>query len=472
MAIILKPNTYLQGMLWQIKPKTKVDTVNMSPMLNSVQTETVDTHEFTSGETPSGIAIALPLSDSSEVISDAKQMTCNSTIGSNFMRMGFAYTALTTIKGSYQVHFSTPPARTPTATWSIDGNTQYLSRGANTTDELFNAVANSEEYTFIADNQAGEESFIDSKSYDNINRSSLKDGLLIDYSQSSIVMYPWIRKTTGEWPGGAIEEYLESSYRPKEEDVFCEWNNGSAVNRLPPYENWNTHNISGKIRQGPYMWYNNESGLPDSEPVQNHFIPIIPSWTYSFYCRVTKLNSYDYQVDYELPVRYIQLAAAKAVNSLTPNNVIRSDSYGWKDVASKVTITLQAGTFDESIEQLSYSLDSSGNLTQDVINNYPISIEQNDLITMDALWDSNKWVERMPKYLLTEYKKGKYVLECTVKADWALINNIGINTEIQVKLQNGQFISKNDSIVTFAVKTIEKSFKNSEFVYNLRMLEV
>lgn len=469
MAIILKPNTYLQGMLWQIKPKTKIDTVNMSPMLNAVQTEIVDTRELTSGKTPSGTAITLPLADSDNAASQVKIMTCTRKSATWFAEMGYARTSLTTIKGSYQVHFNTPPARTPTATWSIDGNTQYLTRGAKTVEEIANAgIYNSEVCTFIANNKAGEEAFVDSKSYDSINRASFKKGLLMDYSQSSIVMYPWIRKTTGEWPGGIIAEYLASSYRPKEADIFCEWNNGSSANWLPPYENWNTYNLSGKIKQGPYAWYA-ESG---SEPTQNHFIPLIPSWTYAFYCRVTKLNSYDYQVDYELPVRYFQIAAAKAVGSVIHSSEVRRDSYGWKDVASKVTITLQAGTFDESIEQLSYSLDSSGNLTQDVINDYPISIEQNDLVTMDALWGSDKWVERMPKYLLTEYKKGKYVLECTVKADWALINNIGINTEIRVKLQNGQFISKNGLTITFAVKTIEKSFKNSEFVYNLRMLEV
>ena len=469
MAIILKPNTYLQGMLWQIKPKTKIDTVNMSPVLNSVKTEVVDTRELTSGKTPSGTAITLPLADSDNAASAGKLMSCTRKSATWSAEMGYARTSLTTIKGSYQVHFSTPPARTPTATWSIDGNTQYLSRKAKTVSEIANSgVYNSDVCTYIKNNKAGEEAFVDSKSYDNVNRSSFKNGLLMDYSQSSIVMYPWIRKTTGEWPGGIIADYLASSYRPKEADIFCNWNNGSDADWLPPYENWNTYNLSGKIRQGPYAWYT-ESG---SEPVQNHFIPLIPSWTYSFYCRVTKLNSYDYQVDYELPVRYFQIAAAKAVGSAIHSTEIRRDSYGWKDVASKVTITLQAGTFDESIEQLSYSLDSSGNLTQDVINDYPISIEQNDLVTMDALWGSDKWVERMPKYLLTEYKKGKYVLECTVKADWALINNIGINTEIQVKLQNGQFISKNGSTTTFAVKTIEKSFKNSEFVYNLRMLEV
>lgn len=469
MSIILKPNTYLQGMLWQIKPKTKVDTVNMSPILNSVKTEVVDTHELTSGKTPSGTAITLPLADSDNAASAGKLMSCSRSTSTWFAVMGYARTSLTTIKGSYQVHFSTPPARTPTATWSIDGNTQYLSRGAKTVDEINNSgVNNSEVCTFIKNNKAGEESFVGSKSYDNVNRSSFKEGLLMDYSQSSIVMYPWIRKTTGEWPGGIIAEYLTSSYRPKEADIFCEWNNGSDADWLPPYENWNTYNLSDKIRQGPYTW----RAAAGSEPAQNHFIPLIPSWTYSFYCRVTKLNSYDYQVDYELPVRYFQVAAAKAVGSVIHSTEIRRDSYGWKDVASKITITLQAGTFDESVEQLSYSLDSSGNLTQDVINDYPISIEQNDLVTMDAMWGSEKWVERMPKYLLTEYKKGKYVLECTVKADWALINNIGINTEIQVKLQNGQFISKNGSTTTFAVKTIEKSFKNSEFVYNLRMLEV
>ena len=266
MAIILKPNTYLQGMLWQIKPKTKVDTVNMSPILNAVKTEVVDTHEFTSGKTPSGTAITLPLADSDNAASQGKLMTCTRKSATWFAEMGYARTSLTTIKGSYQVHFSTPPASTPTATWSIDGNTQYLSRGAKTVDEIANSgVNNSEVCAFIKNNKAGEEAFVNSKSYDNVNRSSFKEGLLMDYSQSSIVMYPWIRKTTGEWPGGIIAEYLTSNYRPKEADVFCEWNNGSDADWLPPYENWNTYNLSNKIRQGPYAWHA-EAGSEPAEP--------------------------------------------------------------------------------------------------------------------------------------------------------------------------------------------------------------
>lgn len=82
------------------------------------------------------------------------------------------------------------------------------------------------------------------------------------------------------------------------------------------------------------------------------------------------------------------------------------------------------------------------------------------------------WTDTIPYAILDKYVQGKYIVQCDVLASWALQNNIKANTQMQVKLQNGKYIQRGDSICTFEVKNIEKRFKDSEFIYALKLMEV
>lgn len=469
MAIDLGPRNYMQGMKWSLRPKNKIDTVTMQPLNNKVTSTTLHTQIITSGVTPGGKSVTLPMDDTDRTITQGKQMHNIRHVTGWTGVMGAAFVYLTTIKGSYNVTLDAPPVSVPRASWSLAGNTQFLTRGQKTVDEINDNCSILTDFCkYVADNAAGTSPLSENKSYDKTNRKDLKNGLLIDYTQGSIPMYPWLRRTTGEWPGGLIGEYLNSEYRPRPEDVFCEWNNGTSGDWLPQYTEWNTYNLTGKIRQGPAAWYAGTG----SEPVENHFIPMIPSWRYSFYCNVVKIDNLNYRIEYELPVRYFQAAAAKAVGSVIHSTEIRRDSYAFKDVISQITITLTADTLDDSSNDLSYSLDSNGELTTNIINEHPLSFERNELITSDAKWGTDTWITAMPKHILTEYKNGKYIVSCKVTAEWALKNNIHINAQLRMRQQNGEYITRNGTPVVFEVKNIEKSFKSNEFVYYLKLLEV
>lgn len=296
----------------------------------------------------------------------------------------------------------------------------------------------------------------------------MKDGLLVDYGQGWVPQFPWVRSTTGSVPSGITAyEYLTSKYRPKKEDVFTIWNNDhDSDDWLPTYEGWNTYNVSGAVKQGPYRWLagSNSNNTPD------RFIPIVNK-KYSFYCTVTKVSDYDYQVDYELPIRYIYAAAAKAVGSIIHTNEYGRDSYAFKDVVSKITIKLTAGTFTDDSSDLSYSLDNS-QLTEDVANEHPLTFSKNELITQQALWGTEKWTEKMSKTILEEFKNGKHVVKCTVPVTWAIANAVKINTQMYVQLQDSSYITREGAICVFEVKTIEKRFDKDEFVFELGLMEV
>lgn len=469
MALDLNPRNYLQGMKWSLKPKNKIDTVIMQPLSNKVTQTVVHTQVLTSGTTPSGTQLSLPMDDNDRTFTQAKTMFNQRSSALWSAVMGVAYVYLTTIKGSYTVTLGTPPTTTPRASWSLVGSTQYLTRGQKTVDEINTNCAPSSPFCkYISDNAAGTSTMVGNKSFDKTQRATLKEGLLLDYGQGSVPMYPWLRKTTGEWPGGKIIEYLTSRYRPSVEDVFCEWDNGSDADWLPQYSSWSTYNVTGKIRQGSTARYA-QAGAGD---VVDHFIPLVPSWRYTFYCNVTRIDSVTFRVDYELPVRYCQAAAAKAVGSIIHTNEHRRDSYAFKDVISQITITLTADTLDDTTQDVSYSLDSNGDLTTNIINDHPLSFAHNELITLDAKWGASKWTTTMADYILHNYENGKHIVKCTIPAEWALSNNIHINTQLQVRQQNGQYITRAGEVITFEVKNIEKTFKSSAFVYELKLLEV
>ena len=73
----------------------------------------------------------------------------------------------------------------------------------------------------------------------------------------------------------------------------------------------------------------------------------------------------------------------------------------------------------------------------------------------------------MSEHILTTYKNGKYIIDnINVPAQWAIDNDIHINSGIYVETLNNKKIQK-----LFLVKNIEKSFSAGEFIYKLKLLE-
>lgn len=467
MVHVLRPRIYASNLEWSLLPKNKIDTVSMSPYLNKTATQVMHVQELTSGLV-NGVEVTLPMSNAMRNITDYEIMSNSRSTALWSSVMGSAAVYLSTIQGSYTVHLTVPPATTPRAVWSLEGTTEYTQRGVATVETIdantgLDVIAN-----YITNNKAGTEDIIDNKSTDNYNRANLASGLLVNYNQGWVPLFPWIRDTTGSPPSNMlVYEYLQSRYRPREENILTTWNNDeSGSDWLPQFSGWNTYNQTGAVRQGPYRWLASSS----TDNIPDRFIPIVNK-KYRFKCNVKKLNDYDYQVDYDLPVRYMYIAGAKAVDSVWHNNVKGQDSYAFKDVISKITIELVSGTFTDDTNDLSYSLEDS-QLTEDAANEHILTFAKNELITMQTKWGDDLWTQKMSKTILDKLKDGKYVVKCSVPASWAIQNRITINSQMNVQLQNGEYITRNGFVSVFEVKNIEKRFQNNSFTYELQMLEV
>ena len=109
-----------------------------------------------------------------------------------------------------------------------------------------------------------------------------------------------------------------------------------------------------------------------------------------------------------------------------------------------------------------------------ILSDGPIkAAEQTEiLVKVYPLDNSQNWIEYISKALLLKYRKGKYIVKVDVYAAWIIQNNVTINTQMQIQLQNSDFITRENTICTFEVKTIEKHFNANEFVYTLQLMEV
>jgi hypothetical protein len=143
------------------------------------------------------------------------------------------------------------------------------------------------------------------------------------------------------------------------------------------------------------------------------------------------------------------------------------------DFITSVTVNIKGYKYSTDTEDKDYSLDSAGNLTtENLKNTYAYNINSNELITSETTINKVIWDKAISQLLLDKYKNGKYIVKAQVPAQWALANNVHINTQMYVKTLNGEYISRKGVNCIFEVKIIKKHFESSQFYYELQLMEV
>ena len=187
--------------------------------------------------------------------------------------------------------------------------------------------------------------------------------------------------------------------------------------------------------------------------------------------KVDKVDDFTFNIWWKAPVRLAYATASRyAYCDLDEATFTEVDNYAYLDNISKVTITLNGRPYNIDAVNVSYSM-SGGSLIEEVSNAHPYKIDKYESITLASTIGGVDWTRAISSSLLTKYKDGKYVVAFDVPASWALLNEIKVNTEMQIKLQDGTLISRGSTPCTFEVKTIEKKFNNSEFTFSLRVME-
>ena len=437
MPVTLTPRIYRQRMKWLIVPKNKIDTITAKPVLNTLsESQLVKTIELTD---------ALPVDPNAQDTHNCIYYNINSS--GEYMAVGGI--SATVISGEINVALDTPINTPLVLKMSLDGNTKYINRNKYPLVVYLNLPL-TQRGKYISDNADGTTSFVDSKSNDINNKKDEEDNVLVDYTKSTIPNYPFVRTYNDTETSG--------DYHPRvaPADILTDWRSG--LYDIPKYENWLTY--GGTSSTGLYGNITDEGGKTPEQRIA------ILKRDINIQYDIVKVDDYNYTIKYAIPVRYVYYAAA-AYKNIFGNN-ITGDSYAFIDLVSKITFDIYAETLSEETQDISYSLDDNNTLTSINIKNKNIlNFSKNEFITLGTTYNGLSWLDEMSEYILTTYKNGKYIIDnINVPAQWAIDNDIHINSGIYVETLNNKKIQK-----LFLVKNIEKSFSAGEFIYKLKLLE-
>lgn len=447
--MILTSRNYKPNMVLQVAPKNAIDTVTSSPYSISTRETIVDTHTLTTGRTPSGTMVNLPMANSSGATSSEYTARYNN----GYNTLGNCHVSVTTVKGSYTIELEEAPSGPVEVSWNLSGTRKVTTRGAQNVATDFAGVLSATAAANFVDSHVG-------STYE-LHKEF--------YHDDKVNVFPWVTESTGNTPSGTtLQQYMASGYAPTNDQVLTRWfwpeQTFSRYGYLyPKYSNW--PNAGRGLRQGtPKSYWTAEA---DSSSFNDSFIDISGA-QYAFNCSIVQRDIFTYVVSYELPVRYVYLAGATVWEPGVGPVPGASDSYGILDVVDSITITATALTESKESVDISYGLDPNGFIDEDyATNKKPYKIELNTFVTGQTKVGNTLWVEAVSQEILTKYKNGKFIAKCTVPARWAVENGVHVNSQIQLRLQDGTLVPR-----IFKVKTIEKVFEASQFVYNLGLLEV
>lgn len=458
MSILLSPRIYNKNFKWGVLPRNKIDTVTLQPMINTPISDAEGvSQEITSVDvkgTTHTLPVGLDISPTNLLFSNNYESGQPTTICENFVGCVVA-------TGSVLFALEEPLPEIPTAKLRAEGTTYYVDRGSLThADVADNILPISGVAAWIYSNASGNEEWTD-KSTDSTNRGMYEDPTLVDYTAKSVPLYGWARKL---YPAGPYINKYERNLPPAQ-DILTNWVDQTKSNHWALRENWTAYGTAGAVEMWAPTVYAQGDINSTKIVLQNSTVPID--------AQVVKIDDYNYRVDYSMPVRYEYMASSQYYESFLGIRTYKDlDNYCFLDRITKITIELQTKQLNKGTQDISYALDSSGNLTAEVPNEHPLGFERNELITLATMWGDKLWKEEMPRYLLDKFKNGKYIVECDVPATWALRNNVHINSEMTIQLQDTSMIKRNNADCVFLVKNISKRSQGDSFVFTLSLMEV
>lgn len=450
--LIISPRIYNDNMRVSFTPHNKIDTVTLLPISNLLtdEAEIIAQAEFNS-TLVDGVNLELPVS--SDVLPTHWRYMRND-YQRLFETVNYAKARVECIMGSGTQIITTDKLISDTPIVSIDlvGKSIEVARGGNEYVK----------YPSIED--------LMSKSYNVLewieqNKTNEYSYLLGNYADESISMNPWVRKIVP-----AKIDSLTSINLPTFNDILTSWNDPSLTGRTwATVDGWNEYSSFGSDAPKVQMFPANaqgssiESVISTAISLRNLSLPIE--------CNVRKLSDYQYEVSWSAPVKFAYVAASQTRGLL--GNKYDLDNYAFADIISNVIITLSGRSYSTEVVSKSYSLDNNGNLTTEVSNEFPIKIDAGEALTLGTFTDltNEVWIRKLSRDILRKYCKGKYTVTCDVNASWAIQNNIAPGVKVQIQYPDGSFIKRNNQIIIFVVKNIEKVYEANKFIYALKLIE-
>lgn len=232
-------------------------------------------------------------------------------------------------------------------------------------------------------------------------------------------------------------------------------------------DNWKDYaNTFGRVPRRTSMWpatFYDKTAPYTGTSRSDQRIKYLKADRVKYTKKATKIDDYHYQVDLEVPIKYIYSAASKQDWAELHVIVIPVESTAlfngkmFYEVINSIQADVIGYKYVDSATDYSYSL-YNGTLTTEVENNSILKISRNEFIKYDTTVNGIAWDQYWPLRVLSKYKQGKYIVECDVPADWAIENKIECNKQVKVLLPNNDYIGQ---VVSFSNNySIESSGKS------------
>lgn len=248
-------------------------------------------------------------------------------------------------------------------------------------------------------------------------------------------------------------------------------------------DNWrdyaNTYgNTPGRTAMWPAVFYD-KSGAYTGTSRNDQRIKYLKAGRVKYTKKVIKLDDYHYQVDLEVPIKYIYSAASKQDwADLYAIIVVESsglfDGKMFYEVINSIQADITGYKYVDNASDYAYSL-YNGTLTTEVENNSILKIARNEFIKNDTTVNGITWDQYWPLRVLSKYKQGKYIVECDVPADWAIENKIECNKQVKVLLPNNDYIGQvvsfsNNYSIESSGKSIFAKILNRDYIFDSRKM--
>lgn len=446
----LTPRVYSQNLKWALIPSNKIDTVSLRITDNTIGDPTTFHVENFSVCTPqNGVATTLPISNTN---APTHTRIMYNSRWVPFETVQYAKARIECVMASGERTFTVQDAiqGIPTASLELTGNSSIVARGGSTY-ETYPSLANLQAYTSYSIAEWIEQ-----------HKTETQNNLTWDYSDNKFSMNPWIRKY--------IPMDLSGSTAPTVNDILTTWNDPSLASRTwATAQDWYDQTSWGATGEKIRMWPTN----PEGSDLGALLACAIQMYNLSMSTTVSvqKITDYQFKVQWTAPVRFAYLAASRTRGGL--GTLYELDNSAFVDNITNVAVKLTGVPFSVNTIDKSYGLDGAV-ITTNAPNTHPIKLEASEAFTLGTSFYGavTPWHLLLAELILSTYKNGKYVVECSVPTMWALDHNIHVNSEMRIRLQNSQLISRNGIPCTFKVKTIEKRFSATSTTYALRLMEV
>ena len=124
-----------------------------------------------------------------------------------------------------------------------------------------------------------------------------------------------------------------------------------------------------------------------------------------------------------------------------------------------------------SYQQMAWNNTPFDHLAEGSQKRYPYKFSNERLANAKDKVGNRLWSDYYPQLIFGKYSGGRYYVQLKVRAKFMLVNDLHIDSEVQIYDLKGKLISRNNQPCIFRIKRIIKTYDNSEFTYAINCLE-